>query len=258
MTPHIPYGHPIHGTRIDRSPGLKRTQLPMNQRAVITLGPSYEPIDDARRLTNFSTGALGTQLAKDCVLAGIQVDAYRGVGATAPFPDCGATLIPFTTNASLISSLQDHPAPESVSVVFHVAALCDYVVDAIQDADGDLLRQKKIATQDGSLWMRLQPAPKVFAHLRNLFPRARVCGWKYELNGDRDAALDKGRAQMRHYHSSACVVNGAAYGEGFGVLLDEREPPLTFPDAASLTHWLANAWVSQSASSLGSASSPAT
>ena len=29
---------------------------------VVTAGPTYEPLDDVRRLTNFSTGKLGSQL----------------------------------------------------------------------------------------------------------------------------------------------------------------------------------------------------
>ena len=30
---------------------------------VVTAGPTYEPLDEVRRLTNFSTGRLGTELA---------------------------------------------------------------------------------------------------------------------------------------------------------------------------------------------------
>ena len=30
---------------------------------LVTAGPTFEPLDDVRRLTNFSTGRLGTELA---------------------------------------------------------------------------------------------------------------------------------------------------------------------------------------------------
>ena len=30
---------------------------------IVTCGPTYEPLDEVRRLTNFSTGRLGTELA---------------------------------------------------------------------------------------------------------------------------------------------------------------------------------------------------
>ena len=217
----------------------------MSLRVVITLGPSFEPIDGARRLTNFSTGSLGAQLAEACAQAGHSVTAYRGVGATAPFPRIDNPPVPFTTNANLIEQLQSHPSPQAVDAVFHVAALCDYVVDAVEDGAGTTLRQNKIATSGGELWMRLKPAPKVFAHLRNIFPSARVCGWKYELNGDREAALQKGWTQLKRYGSSACVVNGAAYGSGFGVLHPQSQNILEFEDARGLTEWLATKWILQ-------------
>jgi hypothetical protein len=42
------------------------------------------------------------------------------------------------------------------------------------------------------------------------------------LDGDRPAALAKGAAQIRECRTDACVVNGAAYGEGFGILLPDE------------------------------------
>jgi hypothetical protein len=41
------------------------------------------------------------------------------------------------------------------------------------------------------------------------------------LDGDRSTALAKGATQIRECHTNACVVNGAAYGEGFGILLPD-------------------------------------
>ena len=51
-------------------------------RVVVTCGPSYEPIDEVRRITNFSTGELGVLLTNHLVDAGCEVVCFRGVGAT--------------------------------------------------------------------------------------------------------------------------------------------------------------------------------
>ena len=51
-------------------------------RVVVTCGPSYEPIDEVRRLTNFSTGELGILLANALSSAGYDVLCFKGVGAT--------------------------------------------------------------------------------------------------------------------------------------------------------------------------------
>jgi hypothetical protein len=80
---------------------------------------------------------------------------------------------------------------------------------------------KKIPTRDGALTLHLEPAPKILPRLREWFPQAFIVGWKYELDGDRSAALAKAAAQIRECHTNACVVNGEAYGEGFGILLPE-------------------------------------
>jgi hypothetical protein len=104
---------------------------------------------------------------------------------------------------------------------------------------------KKIPTRDGALTLHLEPAPKILPRLREWFPGAFIVGWKYELDGDRPAVLAKGAAQIRECGTDACVVNGEAYGEGFGILLpdgtltevsDKRELAATivnYPPAAT-------------------------
>jgi hypothetical protein len=42
------------------------------------------------------------------------------------------------------------------------------------------------------------------------------------LDGDKSAALAKGAAQIYECRTDACVVNGAAYGRGFGLLLADK------------------------------------
>jgi phosphopantothenoylcysteine decarboxylase/phosphopantothenate--cysteine ligase len=39
-------------------------------KVIVTCGPSYEPIDQVRRLTNFSTGELGVLLSDELARAG--------------------------------------------------------------------------------------------------------------------------------------------------------------------------------------------
>ena len=51
-------------------------------RCIVTAGPTYEPIDQVRRLTNHSTGSLGTGLAKRLASDGHEVILLRGIMAT--------------------------------------------------------------------------------------------------------------------------------------------------------------------------------
>jgi hypothetical protein len=123
----------------------------------------------------------------------------------------------FSTNDSLAALFQSLPV--APNAIFHAAALCDFQVASIEGGLG----VKKIPTRDGALTLHLEPAPKILPRLREWFPGAFIVGWKYELDGDRFAALAKGAAQIRECRTHACVVNGAAYGEGFGILLPNEK-----------------------------------
>ena len=210
-------------------------------KALVTCGPSYEPIDDVRRMTNFSTGELGVRLANELTEAGIETICLRGEQATWPGDCRAAKTIPFSTNDDLLAKLRACAEADLVDAVFHAAALCDYRVSEIRDERGESVAGAKIPTGGGALKMTLTPTAKVIAELRSIFPKGVLVGWKYELEGDRADALKKAFAQIETNHTTACVVNGAAYGSDFGLC----EPPDSvagFSDkgalCAGLVKWL--------------------
>ena len=193
-------------------------------RVIITCGPSFEPIDGVRRLTNFSTGELGLLLAAVLSRAGHEVICLKGEGATSRAEAGGAKVIPFSTNADLLREFERLAVDGGIGAVFHAAALCDFRVKTVRGADGRPLTAAKLPTRDGELTLSLEPAAKLLPRLRALFPPARIVGWKYELDGTRDDALVLARRQLDACRSDASVVNGAAWGEGFGFVEPGREP----------------------------------
>ena len=186
-------------------------------RVIITCGPSYEPIDGVRRLTNLSTGELGLLLAAELSRAGHDVVCMKGEGAVSRVEPGEAQVIPFSTNADLLARLREIGAG-GADAVLHAAALCDYEVQSAHSGDGTLLAAKKIPTLAGELTLTLRPAPKLLPALRGIFLGAKIVGWKYELDGDRATAEAKGCAQISADGTDACVVNGAAWGAGFGFI----------------------------------------
>ena len=206
-------------------------------RIVITSGPSYEPLDQARRLSNFSTGELGTLLAEGFGEANHSVVCFRGVASTFPSPMWPVEVVPFTTNDNLAAGLQNLPAREEVSIVFHAAALCDFKVREIVDENGVPVHGQKISSREGTLKLTLEPAPKLISSLRRAFPSSILVGWKYELDGTADEVLAKGRKQMDECLTDACVLNGHAYGPGFGFISRSGEQA-HLPDKAALCRFL--------------------
>lgn len=186
-------------------------------RIIITCGPSYEPIDQARRLTNFSTGKLGAEMADFFSRAGHEVICLRGEGSTHPAPSQACTVIAFSTNEDLAQKLEALSKEGGADAVLHASALCDYRVEQVLDAAGEAISSPKFATRDGKLHLVLAPAKKVLPLLRGWFPQAKIAGWKYELAGTREDAFGKAWRQIREGGVNACVLNGAAYGAGFAL-----------------------------------------
>jgi phosphopantothenate---cysteine ligase (CTP) len=209
---------------------------------VITCGPGHEPIDAVRRITNFATGEIGALLAAEFARTGYSVTCLHGEGSRWTPPVVGVNTCAFTTNADLQTKLSEIPDAEKVRAVFHAAALCDFGISTIENAAGEPIEAGKLSSREGALTLRLHPLPKVLPTLRGLFPGAIIVGWKYEVDGTNADALVAGRAQLAGANTDACVVNGPAYGPGFG-LIDSPADPIHFPDKPSLTaglqRWLA-------------------
>ncbi len=210
-------------------------------KVIVTCGPSFEPIDQVRRLTNFSTGELGVLLSEELVRAGQNVFCLKGSGATHPGPDMRCDVSLFNTNDDLLKLLTEIASAHEISAVFHVAALCDYKIKHVTDEQGRNCDSPKIASRSGALTIQLEPATKVIAQMRRIFPGSILVGWKYELAGTRDEAVAKARKQIEENRIDACVVNGAAYGSGFGFF----RPPAAIRECDSktrlvqyLTEWL--------------------
>jgi phosphopantothenate---cysteine ligase (CTP) len=188
---------------------------------LVTAGPTYEPLDGARRLTNFSTGQLGTELANFLAAHGHETTLLVGQQASYPGERRAQHLETFTTTASLKAKLQALGG-KSVGAVFHAAAVSDFLFGKVwaRSPGGELTEVKsgKISTRHGSLLAELLPTEKIIAHLRDWFPQARITGWKYEVDGDRQDVIRAAEKQIAECRTDACVANGPAYGEGFGLV----------------------------------------
>ena len=187
-------------------------------RVLVTIGPTQEPLDAMRLISNRSTGELGTRLALKLAEEGHRVIALRGTGSTASpasLEHGNIRTIPFTTTENLHHELEKLSDGEQVDAVFHAAAVSDFYLPGAGSG--------KIPTREGALTLTLEPTPKLLPKMRKWFPRATITGWKFEADGDRGTALSAGGTQITSCMSDSCVVNGPSYGEGFGVLSAEGD-----------------------------------
>ena len=196
-----------------------------NMFCIVTAGPTYEPIDSVRRITNFSTGRLGSRLAVYLATQGHRVKLLRGAMATFRLEASEAKLldeiIEFTTSDDLREKLASLSVL-AINAIFHAAAVCDFRPSKVYIPSMDSYSREvgvgKIPTAKGGISIEMEPTPKIIANLRGWFNKAFIVGWKYEVMGDQRSAINAGVSQVKSYSTNACIVNGPAYGIGYGLV----------------------------------------
>lgn len=121
------------------------------RRVLLTAGPTFEPIDPVRGITNRSSGKMGFALARAAAEAGAEVTVIAGP-ATARAPH-GPALVRVTTAAQMLEAVQAHLT--DVDVFISVAAVADYRVASVS-------AQKMKKTQ-ASLSLALEPTVDILA-----------------------------------------------------------------------------------------------
>ncbi len=137
-------------------------------RALLTAGPTREPIDPVRFLSNASSGRQAAALAAEMLGRGWELDVVHGPLEVALPP--GAALHPVrTADEMLAECLRIHPACD---VVIGAAAVSDY-------RPSKPLRAKRRRSQ--SRWiLELVPTPDVLAELGKLKGRRVHVGFALE------------------------------------------------------------------------------
>lgn len=102
----------------------------MSPRILITAGPTREPLDPVRFLSNASTGAQGVALARAALGRGWSVDLVHGP-LQVPVPT-GVTAHAVTSTSEMLEKcLALHPAADAV---IGAAAVCDFRPRSIEQA----------------------------------------------------------------------------------------------------------------------------
>src|SRR5665213_1985060 len=182
---------------------------------IVTAGPTFEPLVDVRRLTNFSTGRLGTEIANFLAVLVGEAATYAGERRA-------QSVNKFSTTADLRVKLKSFSG-KKVDAIFHAAAVGDLGFGKMftRNAVGKLrpfTPSRKISTRGGNLLVELVPTPKIIAELRGWFPKTKITGWKFEADGGRADALRAARRQIADCSTDFCVANGPAYGRGFNLI----------------------------------------
>jgi len=179
----------------------------------VTAGPTREPIDPARFLSNPSTGRMGYALAAEALARGAEVTLISG--PTHLLPPDGVNLVRVTTADEMFrAALNQAPG---VDLVLKAAAVADYRPEQRSRAKikKETLRRKasRAAGGDGSIALRLVPTPDILEEVgRRKKPGQVLVGFAAETSDLASNALKK----LRRKNLDMVVANRiGAEGEGF-------------------------------------------
>ncbi|OGA33694.1 MAG: phosphopantothenate synthase [Betaproteobacteria bacterium RIFCSPLOWO2_12_FULL_62_13b] len=149
------------------------------RRVLITAGPTYEPIDTVRGVTNQSSGKMGYAVAQAAAEAGACVTLVSGKTALAAPP--GVERVDVLTAREMHQAVMARA--HSSDVFIGVAAVADYHV--VEPGS------KKMKRGDGRLTIELAPNPDILADVAALHDGPFCVGFAAETENVREHALEK-------------------------------------------------------------------
>jgi phosphopantothenoylcysteine decarboxylase/phosphopantothenate--cysteine ligase len=185
------------------------------RRVLITAGPTEEPIDPVRVLTNTSSGKMGYAVARAAAEAGADVTLVSGPVALATPP--GVARIDVRTAQEMFDAVKQ-AAPAS-DVFVSVAAVADYRVKN--------RAAQKIKKGDGAVSLELEENPDILAWVAAL-PKPPFCvGFAAESENLAQYAAEKRRKKRVPLIAANLAQDALGADENAITLYDERgEHPL--------------------------------
>ena len=143
-------------------PGLLGRGLLAGKRVLVTAGPTFEPIDPIRGITNRSSGKMGYAIAQAAAEAGAQVCLISG--PTALTTPAGVQRVDVRTAQQMHAAVMNEVAHAAVFI--SVAAVADYRVAKPSD--------QKIKKSEHTLTLALERNPDILTEVAAL-PNAPFC-----------------------------------------------------------------------------------
>lgn len=188
-------------------------------KVLVTAGPTREPVDPVRYITNHSTGKMGYAIAKICMRRGAQVTLVSGPSAVKP-PEF-VELVPVTTAKEMFDAVTERAGRQDV--IIKAAAVADYRPKYVS---GEKMKKK-----DGVLSLEMERTDDILAYLgEHKRPGQFLCGFAMETEN----LLENSRRKLEKKNLDMIVANSLRVeGAGFGgdtnvvtIITEKEEIPL--------------------------------
>lgn len=168
---------------------------------LVTAGPTQEPIDPVRYITNHSSGRMGYAIARAAMLRGADVALVSG--ETALTPPILVNTIPVITAQDMYEAVT--AKAESCDIIIKAAAVADYTPTTTAD--------NKIKKSDGDMSIPLKRTQDILGYLgTHRKPGQFLCGFSMETEN----MLENSRKKLTKKNLDMIVANNLKVeGAGF-------------------------------------------
>ncbi len=172
-------------------------------RVLITAGPTIEPIDPVRYITNFSSGKSGYSLAAAAARRGADVTIVSG--PVAAEPPAGATVVPVTTAREMFEAAAE--VFPNVDIAIFAAAVAD-----MRPKDPAQSKLKKGMDADQLKAIEMAENPDILSTLGHAKDHQVVVGFAAET----DDVLDNAAKKLKLKGADMIIANQVGNGLAFG------------------------------------------
>lgn len=175
-----------------------------DMRVLVTAGPTVEPIDPIKLITNRSSGKMGVAVARVAASRGAEVTLIYGPGTEVPPSNVKVVRVQ-TTREMCEAFKRELKSPHDIIV--STAAAQDFAIERPA--------KQKLRHSEPSMF-KLVPAPRVLNGVRKLAPNAFVVGFKAEFNVSDEELLAAAREKLDEGLDMVVANDVARPGAGFG------------------------------------------
>lgn len=171
------------------------------KKILVTAGPTQEPIDPVRYITNHSTGKMGYAIAKVCMQRGAEVTLVSGP-VNIPAPPF-VTVVPVITAEDMFCEVTKRASEQDI--IIKAAAVADYCPKYVS--------AEKVKKKDGELSLEMKHSQDILAYLGEHKKQEQfLCGFSMETEN----MLENSRKKLEKKNLDMIVANNLKVeGAGF-------------------------------------------
>lgn len=167
-------------------------------KVLVTAGPTREPIDTVRFVSNRSSGKQGIEIAKECSARGADVLLINGKSTENP-PDY-LNVINVTTTQDFIDTVKKELTENKYNIFICAAAISDY-------SPKECIKGKISSDDVDELQINMALTPKIINEARKVDNDILIVAFKAETNISRSELIDRAFSRLNKSKVDLIVAN---------------------------------------------------